>query len=129
MSMENENIKNVSEFIEECKAYLKSQKEYTKLELTEKLTIIFSAMILIILLCMLGIVVLFYLSITLALFLESYVGGLIASFSIITAGLLLVMVLVYTFRKRIIVEPLVNFFANIFYPDKGNNSDGNKDDR
>lgn len=114
MSTENDSIKNPSELFEECKAYLNNQKEYTKLELTEKLTVIFSAIILIVLLCMLGVVVLFYLSVTLALFLQPYVGGLIASFSIISGGLILLMLLLYALRKRLIVTPLVNFFANVF---------------
>ena len=114
MAGDTENIKNIRELIQDCKTYLEMQKEYTKLELTEKLTVIFSAVVLIILLTLLTIVVLFYLSVSLALYLAPLVGGLIVSFAIIAGVIVLLMLVIYLLRKHIIVNPLVNFFAKIF---------------
>lgn len=114
MFIDNESISNIRELIREVKKYVELQKEYTKLELTEKLTIIFSALILGVVITMLGIVVLFYLSLSFAYFLAPHVGGLIASFSIIAGMILLLMLLIYLFRKQLIINPLVNFLADVF---------------
>lgn len=117
MFIGNDSIKDIRELIGELKKYLELQKEYTKLELTEKLTVIFSAMVLVAILVTLGMIALFYLSFALAYLLEPYVGGLFHSYAIISGLFILLMLAVFFFRKQLIINPMVNFFARVFSRD------------
>ena len=66
MFADDKSIENFQQLFFEFKKYLELQKEYTKLELTEKLTILFSTLIMILILIILGMVALFYLLFALA---------------------------------------------------------------
>ena len=110
MFADDKSIENFQQLFFEFKKYLELQKEYTKLELTEKLTILLSTLIMIVILIILGMVALFYL-------LEPLVGGLMASFAIIAGINILIMALVIIFRKQLIISPMVNFLANLFLTD------------
>ena len=74
MFADDKSIENFQQLFFEFKKYLELQKEYTKLELTEKLTILFSTLIMILVLIILGMVALFYLLFALAYILEPLVS-------------------------------------------------------
>lgn len=93
-------------------------RDSVKLDITHKLTILLSTLILIFILVVLGMIALFYLSFTLAYVLEPYVGGLTNSYAIITGGILLIGILIYAFRQKLIIQPLTNFLANLLLNDK-----------
>lgn len=114
------NDKSIDSFLQlfnELKKYVELQKDYVKLELVEKLTVLLSTLILVLILLVLGMMVLFYLSFTLAYILEPLVGGLMVSYGIISAAIVVVIALIVLFRKRLIVQPLINFLANLFLND------------
>ena len=111
MFADDKSIENFQQLFFEFKKYLELQKEYTKLELTEKLTILFSTFII------LGMVALFYLLFALAYILEPLVGGLMSSFAIIAGINVVLIALVIIFRKQLIISPMVNFLANLFLTD------------
>lgn len=117
MFADDKSIENFQQLFFEFKKYLELQKEYTKLELTEKLTILFSTLIMVLILIILGMVALFYLFFTLAYILEPFVGGLMASFAIIASINVVLIAIIVIFRKRLIISPLVNFLANLFLTD------------
>lgn len=110
-------INSFQQLYQEVKQYMELQKDYVKLELTEKLTILFSTLILAILIMILGVMILFYLSLSLAYLLEPHVGGLTISYVIIAGIVLLLIVLIYIFRKSLIINPIINFLANLFLND------------
>ena len=110
MFADDKSIENFQQLFFEFKKYLELQKEYTKLELTEKLTIL-------LVLIILGMVALFYLLFALAYILEPLVGGLMASFAIIAGINIVLIFLVIIFRKQLIISPMVNFLANLFLTD------------
>lgn len=114
MFADDKSIENFQQLFFEFKKYLELQKEYTKLEITEKLTIIFSTLILVLILITLGMVALFYLLFALAYVLEPLVGGLMTSFSIIAGINILLIILIAIFRKQLIINPMVHFLANLF---------------
>ena len=60
MFADDKSIENFQQLFFEFKKYLELQKEYTKLELTEKLTILFSTLIMILVLIILGMVACLY---------------------------------------------------------------------
>lgn len=115
----NDNtIDNLQSLFTEVKHYVDLQKDYIKLDITHKLTVLLSTLILILVLVVLSMIALFYLSFTLAYVLEPHVGGLINSYAIITGGILLLGLLIYWFRQRLIIQPLTNFLANLLLNDK-----------
>lgn len=118
MFVNDKTIDNLQSLLTEVKKYIDLQKDYVKLDITHKLTILLSTLILILILVVLGMIALFYLSFTLAYVLEPLVGGLTISYAIITGGILLISLLVYLFRQRFIIQPLTDFLANLFINDK-----------
>lgn len=117
MFADDKSIENFQQLFFEFKKYLELQKEYTKLDLIEKLTILLSTLIMVLVLVILSMVALFYLLFALAYVLEPLVGGLMISFAIIAGINILLIVAVIIFRKQLIISPMVNFLANLFLND------------
>ena len=117
MFADDKSIENFQQLFIEFKKYLELQKEYTKLELIEKLTILFSTLIMVFVLIILGMVALFYLLFALAYVLEPLVGGLMVSFGIIASINVLLMAIIIIFRKKLIIKPMVKFIAGLFTND------------
>lgn len=113
MFVNDKTIDDLQSLFAEVKKYIDLQKDYVKLDITHKLTILLSTLILILVLVVLGMIALFYLSFTLAYVLEPHVGGLMNSYGIITGGILLLGLLIYRFRQHLIIQPLTNFLANL----------------
>lgn len=118
MFTNNKTIDNLQTLFTEVRHYVDLQKDYIKLDITHKLIVLLSTLILILILVVLGMIALFYLSFTLAYVLEPLVGGLTTSYAIITGGILLIGLIIYWCRQRIIIQPLTNFLANLFLNDK-----------
>ena len=119
MFADDKSVENIQQLFIEFKKYLELQKEYTKLEVTEKLSILLSTLILVLLVVILGVVVLFHLSFTLVYVLAPLVGGLIASYALIACFHVLLIILLVLFRKRLIINPTVKFISGLFL-DKSN---------
>ena len=100
MFANDKNIDNLQQLLAELKKYAELQKDYVKLHLVEKLTILISTLILVFILLILGIIALFYLSFTLAYVLEPHVGGLMASYGIITGCIILLILLIVLIAQR-----------------------------
>ncbi len=114
MFVNDKSFESLEQLFVELKKYIGLQKEYMRLELIEKLTILVSSLILILILITLGMMALFYLSFTLAYILQPHVGGLTVSFAIITVLILLIVLAVYLSRKQLIEKPLVRFLTKLF---------------
>lgn len=114
----DKTIDNLQALFTEVKHYVDLQKDYVKLDITHKLTVLLSTLILILILVVLGMIALFYLSFTLAYILEPHVGGLVNSYAIITVGILLIGGIIYGCRQRFIIQPLTTFLANLLLNDK-----------
>ena len=71
MFADDKSIENMQQLFIEFKKYLELQKEYTKLEVTEKLSKLLSTLLLVLLVVILGVVVLFHLSFYAGLYLSS----------------------------------------------------------
>ena len=123
MFANDKSIETLGQLFEECKKYILLQKEYMRLELVEKLTVLSSTCIMVVIAIILGMMALFYLSFSVAYILAPHVGGLTVSVAIITAFLLLLLAVVYVFRKQLIVRPLVRFMANLFMSSEETDTD------
>ena len=114
MFSDDQNIDNLQQLYADIKKYIILQKDYTKLEIVEKMTILISTFTMVL---VLGMIALFYLLFAFAHFLAPIVGGLQYSFVIIAGITFLLMAIAYFFRKKLFINPMVNFLANLFLND------------
>ncbi len=102
-------------FFEDSRAYLKSQMTLLKLDTVEKLTHIFSSVMLILLTIILFSGALFYLSFAFIWWSQTIFEGLLPGIYLVSAAYLLLLALLYIFRKKWIINPLVKLFSRIFF--------------
>ena len=122
MFANEKSIDNLEALYKELKNYVNLQREYFKLQLVEKLAIIVSTLLLIAVLVILCSMALFYLTYMLAFALEPYTGSLMGSYAIIAAALAVLAIVAYAFRKRLILQPMINFVAHLFFENNDNNA-------
>jgi hypothetical protein len=96
------------------KKYLALNIEYAKVEFVEKLTILLSTLLLGLLILLLAAGALFYLFFALAYTLESLLGSMALSYTVISSFYLILIALLAAFRKQLIINPLVKFLSNLF---------------
>ncbi len=108
---------SVHRIISEVKKYLILQRDLLKIEGVEKLTILVTAFLLLMLFVILGTAALFYFLFAFAYILAPHVGGLTVSFLIIGCIPLLLLIISFFFRKQLIINPIVRFLAGLFLID------------
>ena len=114
----NKTIDNLQTLLAEMKHYANLQKDYIKLDITHKLSVLLSTLMLMFIIVGLGLIALLYLSFTLAYMLEVYVGGMMNSYAIITGAVVLIGMLIYLCRQRMIIQPLSRFLTNLMLDDQ-----------
>ena len=124
MFANEKSIDNLEALFKELKSYFGLQKDYVKLQLVEKLTALTSALVLIVVILILGMMALFYFSFVLVYAIEPYLGSLMLSYAAVGAVLAVIAWIAYLLRKPLIIHPMVNFMARLFLEDNGNNSSG-----
>lgn len=113
MFTDDHSIDNIRQLVIEFKKYLELQKDYTKLEATEKLSILLSTLALALLVIILGVVVLLLFSFALAYLLIPIAGGLAGGLALIGCFNVLLIALLVLFRKRLIINPTIRFIAGL----------------
>jgi cell division protein FtsW (lipid II flippase) len=111
MLSSDKNVETIAQLVEALKDYLSNQSEYIKLDMIDKFVRMVTALALTVVMLLLGVAVLFYLSFAFVYWLEPLTGIALA-FCIVSAGFLLLLILIYLFRKPWIERPLVRFLAN-----------------
>lgn len=107
---------SVRQLITEIREYIVLQKDLFKVESVEKLTILISSFLILMLSVILGGGALFYLLFALAYLLEPIIG-MVGAFSIIGCVCLLILIIVILLRKRLIINPIVRFLYKLFLKD------------
>ena len=114
MFANDKSIDNLEALFKEIRKYIELQGQYLKIDLVEKLTILLSTLILILLLVILGMMALFYFSFMLVYAIAPLVGSLIGGYAVIGGIVLLVAFLIYQKRRQLIFQLMVNFLARLF---------------
>ena len=104
---------NLQSLWSETKNYLELQKEYLLMDTAEKLTVLLSAVATAAVLLILGMVALFFFVIAFALWLANIVGG-VWSFAIMGGSMIALMVVIFIYRKRWIIQPLSRLVVGLF---------------
>lgn len=113
MFSNSKNIESIGKLLLEFKKYLEFQKEFVKLEATEKMTVILSAILIVTVLLLLGSIVLLFLTFALAYYLGDILGSLSLGFGIISAFILLLTVIFYLNRNRMAIQPMARFMTKL----------------
>ena len=113
MFSNSKNIESIGELLLEFKKYLELQKEFVKLDATEKMTVILSAILIVTVLLLLGSIVLLFLTFALAYYLGDVLGSLSLGFGLISAFILLLTVIFYLNRNRMVIQPMARFMTKL----------------
>lgn len=114
MFSQDKSIDNLESLVKEIKKYIELQGEYLKFDLVEKLTILLGTLILILLITVLSMMAVFYFSFMLVYALEPITGSLTGSYAMIGGMILVLALLIYIYRKKLIFQPMVNFLSHLF---------------
>ena len=114
MAENDKNIDRIESLLLEVKKYVELQTGLAKLEFTEKLAIIFSRAILVIVFSVLGLLVLLNCSFMMVYVLNDYLNNIILSYGIIGAVFLVISIIIYKKRDQLITKAVVNFLGNLF---------------
>ena len=124
MFSNSKNIESIGKLLLEFKKYLELQKEFVKLDATEKMTVILSAILIVTVLLLLGSIVLLFLTFALAYYLGDVLGSLSLGFGLISAFILLLTVIFYLNRNRMVIQPMARFMTKLILTKE----DGSKED-
>lgn len=113
MFSNSKNIESIGKLLLEFKKYLELQKEFVKLDATEKMTVILSAILIVTVLLLLGSIVLLFLTFALAYYLGDVLGSLSLGFGLISAFILLLTVIFYLNRNRMVIRPMARFMTKL----------------
>ena len=113
MFSNSKNIESIGKLLLEFKKYLELQKEFVKLDATEKMTVILSAILIVTVLLLLGSIVLLFLTFALAYYLGDVLGSLSLGFGLIYAFILLLTVIFYLNRNRMVIQPMARFMTKL----------------
>ena len=116
---DKDSTQNIEHLAKNCKKFLELQVQLLKLETTEKLTLLLSGLVVAAICIVIGLVILFYLSLAIAFWMSNHVGGPAVAFGIITAFHALLLTLLVCFRKRLIIRPITAFLGNILLSKDG----------
>ena len=113
MFSNSKNIESIGKLLLEFKKYLELQKEFVKLDATETMTVILSAILIVTVLLLLGSIVLLFLTFALAYYLGDVLGSLSLGFGLISAFILLLTVIFYLNRNRMVIQPMARFMTKL----------------
>jgi len=114
MFADDQSFEKIQQLFVEFRKFLELQKEYTLLEITEKLSKLLSMLLLVTFIIVLSVVVLFYLSFTLVYVMAPLVGGLTTSYALVAGFHILLILLLILLRRKLIINPTVKFIAGLF---------------
>lgn len=111
---ETDNTTNpYKDLFSETKKYVELQTRLFKLESVEKSGILLSTLIFLMLAVVLCAGLGFYLMFTIAYLLEP-VMGLMWSFLVISGFYLLLIIILFAFKKKLIINPIIRFLSQLF---------------
>ena len=98
----------------ELKKYLTLQIDYAKLTTVEKLVVLLSAIAMVAVMLRLGACVLFYLSFAVVFMLSDAIGSTWGAYLIVSGIFLVLMLVVYALRQKLILDPVSRFLTRLF---------------
>ncbi len=120
MFSSSKNIESIGKLFLEFKKYLELQKEFVKLDATEKITVILSVAVAVAVVLLLGSIVLLFAAFALAYYLGGVLESLSLGFSLIAAFIAIVAFIFYLNRDRLVFQPIARFMARLILKENDN---------
>ena len=98
----------------ELKKYLTLQIAYATLTAVEKLVVLLSAIAMVAVMLILGACVLFYLSFAVVFMLSDAIGSTWGAYLIVSGIFMVLMLVVYAMRQKLILDPVSRFLTRLF---------------
>ena len=112
MFSNDKNIETIAQLIEAVKDYVELQKDYLKLDVIDKAVRLLTAASLFVVAFLFLLAIMLYVSLAAIYWMSPYTGTAEA-FAIMGGIYVLLLLLVFIFKRRLIERPLVKCFANI----------------
>lgn len=122
MFASEKNIESVKRLFLELKNYLGLQKRLLVLSTAEKLTVLLAAIAIVAVVTIVGAMALLYLTFALAYFIGDRTGNLPLGFACVGGTLVVMGLIFYALRDRLVVQPLARFIVTLFH-DKSEKDD------
>ena len=100
--------------LSDVKKYIDLNIDYLKVAGTEKLAIILSGIAVVAAVMILGGIALFYISFSGVYLIEAWVGSESLAYLIVGIIMLILLLIVYAFRMKLIVNPIARFVSKLF---------------
>lgn len=100
--------------LNDVKKYIDLNIDYLKVAGTEKLAIILSGIAVVAAVMILGGIALFYISFSGVYLIETWVGSASLAYLIVGIIMLILLLIVYAFRMKLIVNPIARFVSKLF---------------
>jgi uncharacterized integral membrane protein len=112
--MESQNLKdNASEISENVKTYIRLKIDLIKLTLTEKLSLIISAMLISVILFLVFLFISMFVSVAFIFWFRDHAGPLYVGALIVAGCYFLIGVIVFFMRNRLFIDPLVKQITKV----------------
>ncbi len=115
MKEADELLENAGETLEYVKLYAQQKADMIKLDVTERSSKILSGVVTNIISAIVGIIVLLFLSVTLALFLGQLWNNWALGFAIVSLLYIIIGLSIYLMRESLITNPIVSFVITKMY--------------
>ena len=125
---DTDNRSSFRQIFEEGKKYLTLQFDYVKLTATEKISLIGSMTLVLILALIFMTGAMFYLSFALVYLMEPYIG-LMWSYAVLAGIALVCAVVVIVFRTPLIINPITRFLTKVLLSDNDKEDSASSDSR
>lgn len=112
MFSNDKNIETIAQLVEAVKGYVELQKDYLKLDVVDKAVRLLTAASLFVVAFLFFLAIMLYASFA-AIYWMAPQTGMAEAFAIMGGIYVLLLALVFIFRKPLIERPLVRCFANI----------------
>ena len=122
MFSSDRNIETISQLIVEIKRYVELRAECLQIDIVSKMSRLFTAIILFVVLFMLSALAVMFMSMTAAAALAPIVGGMATAYAIIVVYIIIGIVILCN-RKKWIEAPIAGFLADLFLNDTDSSVD------
>ena len=127
MSKTTNTRSSIAELISEAKNYYGLQKDYIRYSVAEQLTKLLSVIAITLVLVLVGLVILLFAGMAMVHWIGAAIGNIALCYAAFALFLILLLLVFYLNRRRLVILPLARLMTRIFVKDDTANEDNEAD--
>lgn len=127
MSKTTNTRSSIAELISEAKNYYGLQKDYIRYSVAEQLTKLLSVIAITLVLVLVGLVILLFAGMAMVHWIGAAIGNMALCYAAFALFLILLLLVFYLNRRRLVILPLARLMTRIFVKDDTANEDNETD--